>query len=118
MKDKLCDGEAPASSVAVASAATAAAATVDGNSKGNDEAVQVLKRAHEILKIEMAANAAAAPGQQGDSAVLDLSGGGSRGEGEVKKQAAKVLDTLSEAYARGEHWEHARCVMQGIKQRA
>lgn len=106
-----CDGERPPDLAATAAAVTAGA--VDGSPKEDDEAVQVLKRAHEILKNELAATAAVAPGQESGSAVVDLSRGGSRGEGEVEKQTAKVLDNLSEAYARGKHWERARCVTQG-----
>lgn len=38
-----------------------------------------------------------------------VSGGNIRGHGHVKRQqTAKVLDALSEAYARGGHWEQAR----------
>lgn len=56
----------------------------------------------------MAAISAAAPGQQSVPAVSNLTGGEGRGVGEVRKQTAQVLDTLSEAYAGRTRWEHAR----------
>lgn len=92
--------------------ATDAGAAAGGSPKeDDDEAVRVLKRAHEIFKIEVAAIAAAAPDQNSGSGVLNLTGGESRrGVEEVRKQTAKVLDTLSEAHAGKRRWEHARCV--------
>eukprot|EP00903_Cladosiphon_okamuranus_P020524 g18841.t1 len=74
----------------------------------DDEGVRVLKRSHEILKVEMAAIAATKPDQENGSAVTNLTGGESRGVEEVGKQTAKVLDTLSEAYAGKRRWELAR----------
>ncbi|CAN0296932.1 unnamed protein product [Ectocarpus fasciculatus] len=82
----------------------------EGSSKEAGEAIDVLKRAHEILKAETAAMAAAGPGQKGGSAGVYSAVGESRGEADVRKQTAKVLDTLSEAYAREKRWERARCV--------
>ena len=70
----------------------------------------MLKRAHEILKAETAVIPATKSGQQSGSPVTNLTGGESRGVEEVRKQTAKVLDTLSEAYAGKRRWEHARCV--------
>lgn len=109
-------GAAKAGAVNGAGEATAGAtdAGAPGGSPTEDdgEAVRALKRAHEILKVEMAGIAAAAeaaPGQQGGSAVSNLTGGERRGVGEVRAQTAKVLDTLSEAYAGKSRWEHARC---------
>lgn len=82
----------------------------DRSADTDNEAIEVLKRAHEILKAETAAMAeTAVPGRPpGGSNLVNLAGGGVREEGEVRKQTAKVLDTLSEAYARGRRWEQAR----------
>ncbi|CAM9855220.1 unnamed protein product [Scytosiphon promiscuus] len=87
----------------------AEAKPVDGSTKEDAEAVEVLRRAHEVLKAETAAMAeTAASGRRTGLDVVNLAGGGTRGEKEVRKQTAKVLDTLSEAYARGRRWEQAR----------
>lgn len=91
--------------------ATTAKADESPGGDDEDEAVRALKRAHGILKAEEAAIAAAAPGQQSSSAVSNLTGAESGGVGEVRKQTAKVLDTLSEAYAGKGRWELARCVL-------
>lgn len=82
--------------------------TAAGSSKEADEAINVFKRAHEMLKAETAAMAAAEPSQKGDSAGVYSAVGESRGEADVRKQTAKVLDALSEAYARERRWERAR----------
>ncbi|CBJ49219.1 expressed unknown protein [Ectocarpus siliculosus] len=79
-----------------------------GSSKEADEAIDVLKRAHEMLKAETVAMATAGPGQKGGLAGVYSAVGESRGEADVRKQTAKVLDTLSEAYGREKRWERAR----------
>ncbi|CAM9612394.1 unnamed protein product [Ectocarpus sp. 12 AP-2014] len=79
-----------------------------GSSKEADEAIDVLKRAHEMLKAETAAMATAGAGQKGGPAGVYSAVGESRGEADVRKQTAKVLDTLSEAYGREKRWERAR----------
>eukprot|EP00752_Nemacystus_decipiens_P013903 g12341.t1 len=87
---------------------SAAVEADDSPKDDGDEAVRVLKRAHEILKAETAATVAVNPGQLGGVSVTNLTGGESRGVDELRKQTAKVLDTLSEAYAGKRRWEHAR----------
>ncbi|CAM9780067.1 unnamed protein product [Ectocarpus sp. 4 AP-2014] len=79
-----------------------------GSSQEADEAVGVLNRAHEMLKAETASMAAAEPGQKGSPAGVYSPVGESRGEADVRKQTAKVLDTLSESYGREKRWERAR----------
>ncbi|CAM9309703.1 unnamed protein product [Laminaria digitata] len=97
--------------------------TVAGGSGGVQdaaEAVHVLKRALEMLRIEVVASAAAAAavepvpesasvaaGVEG-AAVAPQDGGIDRSEEQVTAEAARVLDALSEAYGRAERWEQAR----------
>lgn len=75
-----------------------------------DEAARILERAISLIKAEMAKDskgvvarrAAACDGSVAEDVGL-------RGNGEnARHQLAIVLDSLSEAYARGKHWEKAR----------
>ena len=92
-----------------AATAEAGVSPEDDDDDDDDEVVRVLKRAHDMLKVEMAAVEEAEPAVQSDSAATNLTGGESRGVEEIRRQTAKVLDTLSEAYASRRHWEQARC---------
>lgn len=105
-----------ADSPAAAAAAVVAAAPA---SVGDlyEEAVHVLKRALGMLRIEAASLAAAeaaasasAVGSAPESAsVASRDGGVDRRKEDVAAETARVLDALSEAYARARRWEEARC---------
>jgi len=95
-----------------AATAGAAAVAADASSKEDGEAIAVLKRAHELLKAETAAIAATPSGRPDGPVVLNVVGGEGRGVEEVRRQTARVLDTLSEAYAGNRRWEQARWASQ------
>ena len=70
------------------------------SSTAPDEAIQVLERALSLMKAEAAEVSRVS--RAGGTAVHEGS------EEDVRHQVATVLDSLSEAYARGKHWEKAR----------
>lgn len=80
-----------------------------------DEAVEVLRRALDLAK----APATALGGDRGGGSPEGMGAGeegGSSDDGDDRAAAARVarvLDTLSEAYARGGHWELARSETEG-----
>lgn len=104
----------------VAAAPAAASPAQAGVSEVGEEAVDVLKRALEMLRTEAAAPAAASTaGVEAARAEVSSAVGIDRREEEVKEQTARVLDALSEAYARHRRWEQARCaaVRLGLRSR-
>lgn len=77
-----------------------------------DEAVKILERAISLIKAEIqdSKSGVARRAKAWDSGAAE--GVGLRENGEsARHQLAIVLDSLSEAYARGKRWEKARCTL-------
>ena len=113
-----------AESPAAAAAAAVVAAAPASVSELYEEAIHVLKRALGMLRTEAAAMEAAAAATSAvdaaperafvaagvdGTAATSHDGGVDRREEDVKAETARVLDALSEAYARVRRWEQARC---------
>lgn len=85
------------------------------------DAIRALRRALDILKVEAKVATTSGKGGSADSDGGEAKEGVKGGDGEGKNgrdedgmraQMARVLDALSEAYARGRRWESARFVMR------